>query len=70
MEIHVVKVGDTVSSIAQLYGVSYKRLIFDNQIVNPNKLIVGQSLIILLPEIVHTVSQGESLYTIAKNYNV
>ena len=70
MVIHIVKQGETAYSIAQNYGVSYQRLLFDNQIKNPNRLAPGQALVILLPEVVHTVKAGENLYSISQNYGV
>ncbi len=68
--IHTVSQGETAYSIANQYGVSVERLIYDNEIINPDKLILGQSLIILFPEITHQISPGESLYSISEAYNV
>lgn len=44
MEIYVVKPGDTIDSIAAALGVSAERLIFDNQLIYPYELAVGQAL--------------------------
>ncbi len=68
MEIHVVQPGETVYSIAQMYGVSPQRIITDNGIININGLVVGQALLILIPETVHTVKSGETLGSIAELY--
>ncbi len=38
MTIHVVKAGDTITSIAQQYGVSSERIIIENELPNPEKL--------------------------------
>ncbi len=46
MEIYVVKEGDTVDSIAQGYGVPVSSVIFDNQLVYPYPLAIGQALLI------------------------
>lgn len=46
MEIYVVQQGDTVSGIAAAYGVSTDTVIFDNQLVPPYSLAVGQALLI------------------------
>lgn len=46
MEIHVVKQGDTVDTIAAFYGVSPASVIYDNQLVYPYALAVGQALLI------------------------
>lgn len=70
MRIHIVRRGETIYSIARLYGVSPARLLFDNQITLPCRLVVGQALLILLPDITHTVRAGESLSLIAREYGV
>ena len=46
MEIHVVKQGDTVDTIAAFYGVSPASVIYDNQLTYPYALAVGQALLI------------------------
>ena len=65
MEIYVVKSGDTIFSIAARFGVSAARILTDNGIVEPARLVVGQSLLILLPEKIYTVGKGESLFSIS-----
>lgn len=70
MDIHVVQANETVEMIAQKYGVNVDRLIFDNQIYDVTKLVVGQALVILYPEIIHQVLAGETLYSIANMYQV
>ena len=46
MEIHVVKQGDTVDTIAAFYGVSPASVIYYNQLGYPYALAVGQALLI------------------------
>ena len=70
MEIYVVQSGDTIQSIAERFGVSAERIITDNELPNPNNLVVGQSIGIRIPEVVHTVAEGDSLFSIAEQYNV
>lgn len=65
MIIHVVAMGDTVSSIAQRYGVAVRNILADNGLKTGDTLVVGQALAIQIPEIVHTVRAGESVYSIA-----
>ena len=69
MEIYVVKVGDTIYSIAQDHGVSAERIISDNGITNPYNLVSGQALLILYPKTVHIVRPTENIYSIAQQYN-
>lgn len=46
MEIYVVKSGDTVDSIAESHGVSVSSIIYNNQLVYPYPLAVGQALLL------------------------
>lgn len=46
MELYVVKSGDTVSSISAAFAVPADRLIYDNQLLYPYRLAVGQALLI------------------------
>jgi spore germination protein len=68
--IYVVRQGDSVYSIANRYGVSPQEVINQNQIENPERLVIGQALVIPVESIQHRVSSGESLYTIARRYGV
>ncbi len=65
MDIHVVKSGDSIYSIAQQYSVSPVKLVEDNGIANPNLLAVGQALLILYPKVTYTVKTGDTLYKIS-----
>jgi spore germination protein len=68
--IHVVKPGESLYSIGQLYGVSPFKIADDNELTDPGKLVVGQTLVILEGERKHKIVQGESLYSIARQYGV
>ncbi len=46
MIIYIVKQGDTLYSIADLYGLSYNELQGINQLPNPENLVIGQTVII------------------------
>ncbi|MDF2486170.1 MAG: hypothetical protein K0R46_2338 [Herbinix sp.] len=70
MIIHSVQPNETIYSIAEIYGVSADRLIIDNQISDPNRLVTGQSLIVLFPEVTHVVQDGDTLADIAASYGV
>lgn len=67
--IHIVKQGETVTSVAYEYGVSPMRLMYDNQLRSEN-LVVGQALLVLIPELTYTVSQGDTLFSIGEEYGV
>ncbi|WP_338753051.1 LysM peptidoglycan-binding domain-containing protein [Bacillus sp. FJAT-52991] len=70
MIIHVVKRGETLWSIASRYGVSVSQMIAANGLPNPNRLLIGQSLIIPIAARQHTVRAGETLWQIAQRYGV
>ena len=44
--IYIVKKGDTLSGIAKRYNTTYQKLAKDNNIKDPNKIYVGQKIII------------------------
>ncbi len=65
MEIHVVKPGDTLYSVAVRYGVPMSQLLNDNQLPDPSRLVVGQTLVIQYPLLTYTVRPGDTLFSIA-----
>ncbi|OGO76695.1 MAG: spore gernimation protein [Clostridiales bacterium GWB2_37_7] len=70
MIIHVVKPGESLYSIANFYGASSNRIASENELTDPNKLVVGQSLVITEGTSKHKVQQGQSIYVIASQYGV
>lgn len=70
MDIYVVKPNDTIYSIAAKYDVSPRKLIQDNQLDYPNKLIPGQTIVIVYPKQTYIVKQGDTLESVAKENNV
>ncbi len=59
MLIYIVKPGDTVNSIAAQYGISQNTIIYDNQLVPPYVLAIGQAL--LLSGVISTASADDIL---------
>lgn len=70
MGIHVVKQGETIYSIARDYDTTPNRLIEDNELTDPNNLVVGQTLVILYPKRVYTVEEGDTLLDVAQRNGV
>ncbi len=70
MLIHVVQPNETIASIAQQYGVSSQRLMYDNEVYDPTQLVVGQALLVLFPSKIHLVKEGDTLYSIARDFQV
>ena len=66
MEIHVVRPGDTLSSIAARYGVPLFVLLNDNQLPDPERLVTGQTLVVRRPVRLYTVQPGDTLTSIAR----
>lgn len=70
MDIHVVRPGDTLYLIAQQYGVPMSQLIGDNQLPDPARLAVGQTVVVRYPRGVHTVQPGDTLARIAQMHGL
>ncbi|MBQ7960731.1 MAG: LysM peptidoglycan-binding domain-containing protein [Clostridia bacterium] len=70
MIIHTVKAGETVSSIAQQYGVPQFVVTALNNLESVPSLVVGQALLILVPLQFHTVDEDETVFSIAQQYGI
>lgn len=70
MTIHTVKRGETLHEIARLYGVTPAKIIENNGLSAPDRLSVGQKLLILTPTRTYTVRGGDTLERICRRFNV
>ena len=70
MIIYTVKAGDSVYRIANQYGVTTNDIVYANQLSNPDRLAIGQALVIPVDYFEYTVKRGDSLYSIARRYNL
>lgn len=70
MDIHVVRSGETIEEIAERYGVSVQRIIQDNELRNPRKLVTGEAIIISYPVSTYIVQEGDTLLEIADMFNI
>lgn len=70
MIIHIVKSGETVSSIARQYGVPQFVVTTLNNLEQIPNLVVGQALLILEPIQFHRVEEGETVFSIARQYGI
>ncbi|MFD1706446.1 LysM peptidoglycan-binding domain-containing protein [Siminovitchia sediminis] len=70
MIIHVVRSGETLSTIARRYGSNVSQIAAANELPDPNRLIVGQALVIPIAARQHIVRSGETLWQIAQRYGV
>ena len=80
-KIHIVKIGDTISSIANLYSINKDLIIKLNNLKDENYIFVGQNLVISesteknekkldLINNFHIVQTGENLTDISNKYNL
>lgn len=70
MIIHVVKPGESLYSIARFYGTSPTRIATENELSDPSRLVIGQTLVITEGTSKHRVQPGQSIYQIANEYGV
>lgn len=67
---YTVAEGDTVSSVAEKFGVSEDTIIWQNDLSSKNAIKVGSTLEILpVAGISHKVQKGDTVYSIAKKYD-
>jgi len=79
-KIHIVKIGDTISSISKFYSINKNSIIKLNNLKDENYIFVGQNLIISEPnennkqtDLVdenHIVQEGENLTDISNKYKL
>ena len=70
MQIHIVKSGETLSSIARNYGVSVTLLQQLNEVPPSGALAVGQTLVVFEKARTRVVRPGETLTSIARSEDV
>ena len=70
MYIHTVKSGETLYGIARAYGTSAVKIAENNGLSDPDKIAVGQKLIILTPTRTYTVRGGDTLDSISRRFSV
>lgn len=68
ISIYVVREGDTLSQIAEMFNVTVNTIKWGNDL-SSNTLKVGQTLVILpISGVKHTVAKGDTLVSLAKKY--
>ncbi len=69
ISIYKVQSGDTVSSVAKMFGVSVSTVLWANNINSKSALHVGDTLVILpISGITYTVKKGDTIQAIVKKY--
>lgn len=70
MVIYRIRPGDSIYQLSRLYGIPEQKILEDNQIRDPQQLVVGQAVVLMTDSVKHTVSSGQSLYSIAALYGI
>ncbi|AZU60829.1 LysM peptidoglycan-binding domain-containing protein [Neobacillus mesonae] len=70
MKIYAVKSGDTLWRISQMYGVTINQIITANGLDNPNRLVLGEALVIPAPYQQYVVQSGDTLWAISQRLGV
>ncbi len=69
ISVYIVREGDTLSQIAEMFGVSAKTVLWANDIDSPSLIRPGDTLVILpITGVRHVVKQGDTIASIAKKY--
>jgi flagellum-specific peptidoglycan hydrolase FlgJ len=69
MRTYVVEPGDSVRTIAQQFGVTNETIIWQNDLTDPDLVVVGQTLEILpFSGLIHEVRPGDTVASIANSY--
>jgi murein DD-endopeptidase MepM/ murein hydrolase activator NlpD len=69
--VHSVQEGETLSSIAERYGIDVSTILWENELTEKTKLKPGQELKILpVNGVRHKVKKGETIFTIAQKYEL
>jgi peptidoglycan endopeptidase LytF len=77
--IYVIQAGDTLYSLARRFGTSVQGIITANPGINPNALQIGMQICIPVAPvpatcppggIIYTIVSGDTIYAIARRYNV
>jgi len=68
---HLVQEGETLSSIADRYGLQTSTILWENDLTESSKIKPGQELKILpVDGVRHKVQRGETIYSIGKKYGL
>jgi len=70
MQIHVVQEDQTIFGIAEAYNTTIGEIVSANEIPDPNRLVVGQALVIPIYGRFYWVQPGDSLWSISQRFGL
>lgn len=70
MQIYVIKPGDTLYGIARTFNSTVNEIVTANEISEPDRLVVGQAIVIPIVGSYYYVQRGDSLWAIGKKFGV
>ena len=70
MQIYTIKSGDTLWAISNTFNISVDAIVLANEIPDPSRLVVGQSIVIPIVGSFYFVQRGDTLYSIARRYGM
>ena len=70
MLIHVVRPGESLWRIAQTYGIALNEIASANEVPDPERIVVGQTLVIPTKGRYYVVQPGDTLWKISRDANV
>ena len=70
MFLYIISQGDNLYNLSRRYNVPLSVLIEDNGISDPDKLAVGQSLIIRSKNFTYEIKSGDTLYGISRRFGI
>ncbi|MDT0163904.1 glycoside hydrolase family 18 protein [Bacillus sp. AG4(2022)] len=70
MQIHIVRAGQSLTGIAQAYGTTAADISQANELPNPDRLVVGQALVIPITGRFYWVQPGDTLSAISRRTGI
>lgn len=71
ISVYVIRKGDSIAQIADMFGVSSNTILWANGLKKGDKLVEGDTLVILpVSGVSVTVAKGQTIKSLAKKYNV
>ncbi len=70
MQIYVIQPGDTLWNVARAYGSTVSEIVTANQLPEPDRLVVGQAIVIPIQGSYYYVAPGDSLWIIGRMFGI